>query len=370
MSWQQVSLGEVLTLHYGKALPKGDRNPSGDIPLYGANGIKEYSDRSLSTGPSLIIGRKGSAGEITRVEGPFWPLDVTYFTEHDDTRVDFDFLEYALRMMDLPSFAKGVKPGINRNEVYGMPISLPPLDEQKRIVAVLDQAFAALERARANAEANLADAEELHPSIVTSLIETRGKEWPLAKLGDVYDVRDGTHDSPKYLATGRPLVTSKNLGRDGLNFHKVKFISEEDFVAISRRSAVNLGDVLFAMIGTIGNPIVVDVEPNFAIKNVALFKMKDGRSGGVLRHLLGSRSVQEKMAADAKGTTQRFVGLGYLRNFETRIPRGQDEPEILAELNRSEFLASQLRNLCLQEMKDIDDLRQSILQKAFAGELT
>ena len=98
-------------------------------------------------------------------------------------------------------------------------------------------------------------------------------DWEMKKLGDVYDVRDGTHDSPKYQDEGYPLITSKNLKTGYLDFKKVKYISKQSLEKINERSKVNLGDVLFAMIGTIGNPVVVDSLSDFAIKNVALFKI-------------------------------------------------------------------------------------------------
>ena len=94
--------------------------------------------------------------------------------------------------------------------------------------------------------------------------------WEVKTLGEVYDVRDGTHDSPKYVESGYPLITSKNLKDKGLSFENVQYITEADYNKINARSAVHKGDVLFAMIGTIGNPTIVEVEPNFAIKNVAL----------------------------------------------------------------------------------------------------
>ena len=144
--------------------------------------------------------------------------------------------------------------------------------------------------------------------------------WQTRKLGEVYDVRDGTHDSPKYHATGYPFITSKNLKREGLSFDDVKLISEQDYKKINERSAVHKGDVLFAMIGTIGNSTLVTVEPNFAIKNIALFKIPSGQSGAFLKHYLDSGWVISKMMKGAKGTTQKFVGLGYLRDFPINVP--------------------------------------------------
>lgn len=160
-------------------------------------------------------------------------------------------------------------------------------------------------------------------------------EWELKKLGEVYDVRDGTHDSPKYHATGFPLITSKNLKQSGLSFEHTNFISEQDYIKINQRSAVHKGDVLFAMIGTIGNPTLVTDEPNFAIKNVALFKVPHYQSGSFLKHYLSSEFVISKMAQEAKGTTQKFVGLGYLRNFPIKVPSLSEQKRIAAILDEA-----------------------------------
>ena len=174
-----------MTLHYGKALPLDQRNPNGSIPVYGANGVRDAADRYHAEGPSLIIGRKGSAGQITRVDGPFWPLDVTYFTSHDQSRLDFGFLHYLLNNLELPKLARGVKPGINRDEVYALHIPLPPIEEQRRIVAVLDEAFEGLDRARAHAEANLRDSQELFVNGVDSLLNRNCDGWRTGKLSEL-----------------------------------------------------------------------------------------------------------------------------------------------------------------------------------------
>ena len=159
-------MGDVVTLHYGKALNRELRKPDGAVPVYGANGVKAATDRALAQGPSLVIGRKGSAGQIIRVDGPFWALDVSFYTSHDESRVAFDFLQYTLSDLDLPSLARGVKPGINRHDVYALAVRLPSLDEQHRIVAVLDSSFDDLERASIRIHANLADLGELRESIL------------------------------------------------------------------------------------------------------------------------------------------------------------------------------------------------------------
>ena len=101
-------------------------------------------------------------------------------------------------------------------------------------------------------------------------------EWKPVILSNVSDVRDGTHDSPKYLDEGYPLITSKNLMKNGtISFEDINLISEEDYNFINKRSKVNSGDILFGMIGTIGNPVIIGENSDFAIKNVYLVHCKN-----------------------------------------------------------------------------------------------
>ena len=146
------------------------------------------------------------------------------------------------------------------------------------------------------------------------------KGWEIKKLGDICDVRDGTHDSPKYQEKGYALITSKNLKNGEITYQNVNYISEEDYHNINKRSKVDVGDILFAMIGTIGNPVVIVEKPDYAIKNVALIKVGVLQNSSFFKYYLETKYVIEKMIKEAKGTTQKFVGLGYLRDFTIPIP--------------------------------------------------
>jgi type I restriction enzyme, S subunit len=167
--WEAPKLGDIMKLNYGKGLSKENRNANGEIPVYGANGVLAWSDFKLSEGPSLIVGRKGSAGEITRVDGPFWPSDVTYFTEHDERRLDFGYMHYCLKTLNLPGLARGVKPGINRNDVYDLTIPLPPLDEQKSIAEILDKVFRKIEQVRLRGSAKADRLTDLRQSLLQTV---------------------------------------------------------------------------------------------------------------------------------------------------------------------------------------------------------
>lgn len=125
--WLEKRLGDVLTLEYGKPLPPSSRNADGKFAVYGANGVNDRSDKFYVGKPSIIVGRKGSAGEITLTEDKFWPLNVTYFVVFDETKYDLQFLYHLLSLQELTKLAKGVKPGINRNDVYAKIVRIADL---------------------------------------------------------------------------------------------------------------------------------------------------------------------------------------------------------------------------------------------------
>ena len=168
-NWQTKKLGEVLKLEYGKPLPKTKRDPNGAYIVYGANGEKDKANEFYFDKPSIIVGRKGSAGEINLVKEKFWPLDVTYYVTFDEKKYDLKFLYNILLTLNLPGLAKGVKPGINRNDVYAIEVTIPSLPEQKRIVKILDEVFGGIEKAKENAEKNLKNSQELFESYLQNV---------------------------------------------------------------------------------------------------------------------------------------------------------------------------------------------------------
>lgn len=182
--WTKHNLGDVIGLEYGKPLPNDQRCVEIGFPAYGANGIKCYALAPYWEHPSIIVGRKGTAGAVNIVPGGFWPLDVTYYVTFEDSEYDLNFLYYMLSALDFSSLATGVKPGINRNVVYAIEQYFPSILEQQRIVTILDEAFAGIDTAVANTEKNLANTRELFESYLSSAFSQRGA-WDQLTLKQV-----------------------------------------------------------------------------------------------------------------------------------------------------------------------------------------
>lgn len=138
-------------------------------------------------------------------------------------------------------------------------------------------------------------------------------------------VADGTHATPKPVNAGKKLVTSKNIVKGKLSLEDCYCISQDDFDEINRRSKVDLGDVLLSMIGTVGATCVIEIESDFAIKNVALLKNKDLLHGKYLNYYLSTSEGQLLIRERLRGTTQQYIPLEDVRNLPIKVPCNPDK---------------------------------------------
>ncbi|MGC2047117.1 MAG: restriction endonuclease subunit S, partial [Gallionella sp.] len=264
--WQTKTLGDVCQLEYGKPLSDADRKSDGLYPVYGANGEIDRTDKYYFDKPSIIVGRKGSAGEINLTEAKFWPLDVTYFVTFDEQEYDLQFLYYLLITQDLPSLAKGVKPGINRNEVYAQVVKIAPLAEQQRIVGILDAAFDGIATAKTNAGQNLQNARALFESHLQSVFTRRGQGWErvtldtLLERGWIEGHLDGNHggDYPRkdeFISDGVPYISANCLDDEQIDMSRAKYLSASRAAKL-RKGIAKDNDVLFAHNATVG-PVAI-----------------------------------------------------------------------------------------------------------------
>ena len=324
----------------------------------------------------VLFARVGTLGcpSIVDTEQPFGTFVSLGFFRVNKNKILNTYIRY---WMMSPSFWEQVNinvqgstlKNLNTGWLKNFEINVPSLPEQKRIVEKLDKIFAAIDKAKENTTKNLQNAKEVFSVCLNCILENSKKTWDQCAFAQICDVRDGTHDSPKYLKEGYPLVTSKNLKNGGLVFDKIKYISREDYEHINERSKVDIGDVLFAMIGTIGNPVVVTEEPNYAIKNMALFKRSNQLNPFFLKYLLESNLILNKMQKEANGTTQKFVSLGYLRKFPILLPPIEEQGHIVAQLDTLHAKTQELEQIYTKKLADLEELKQSVLQQAFSGKL-
>jgi type I restriction enzyme S subunit len=309
-------------------------------------------------------------------------------------------------------------PAVRPKDIRAFDLPVPMLDEQRRIVAEIEKQFSRLDEAVANLKRVKANLKRYKAAVLKAAVdgrlvpteaelarrEGRGYENAAQLLGRVLEgrrrqakgrykepdtqdtgalpalpegwvwasaeqccasVRDGTHDTPAYVTSGIPLVTSKNLLDDGIDFDNTKHISVADHHEISRRSAVARGDVLFAMIGTVGNPTKVKTERPFSIKNVGLFKGDDDcLSAAYLCHWLSSPVLCAWLRPRLKGTTQKFAPLGLLRELPIALPPRSEQDRIVAEVDRQLSTVAAFERSASAEIGSAQ-LRRAILHEVF-----
>ncbi|MEW5323700.1 restriction endonuclease subunit S [Geobacillus thermoleovorans] len=253
---------------------------------------------------------------------------------------------------------------ISKSIVENIEVPLPSLEIQNKIVEILKKALNLIDKRKAQIEA----LDQLTQSVFLEMFgdPVTNKTWKRQLLKDIADVRDGTHDSPKYVPNGYPLVTSKNIKNGKIDLSNVNYISEEDFININKRSKVDVGDIIMPMIGTIGNPIIVNELPNFAIKNVALIKFNNPLVVNIyLKYLLDSHYLDYILNKNKRGGTQKFLSLTDIRNMEIPLPP-RDLQNKFSEIVKK--IDSQ-KSILHKSLRELEKNFNSLMQRAFKGEL-
>lgn len=370
--WAEKSLGEILRLEYGKPLEEGLRKPDGLYPVYGANGEKDRTDRFYYSKPSIIVGRKGSAGEINLTEQKFWPLDVTYFVNFDEREYDLRFLYYLLVNLDLPKLAKGVKPGINRNEVYSQITKVPTLREQQRIVRILDEAFEGIATAKANAEKNLQNARAIFESHLESVFTQRGEGWLETIIGQIIRFIDYRGKTPVKTASGIRLITAKNVKMGYLQESPMEFIACASYEGWMTRGIPQKGDVLFTTEAPLANVAQLDTDEKVAFAQRIIIMQSNAAKldSTFLKYLLLSQPVQQRIRTKGTGATVQGIKASLLKTIEISFPRSlTEQQQIVTKLDKLSEETQRLESIYQRKLAALGALKKSLLHQAFSGAL-
>lgn len=274
MKTQPVQLGEVCQFAYGEALKEENRR-SGKVPVYGSNGVVGWHDKALTRGATIVIGRKGSIGEVNWSNGPCFPIDTTYYVEKTERPCDLRWLYYTLLKLDLTRLNKSAAvPGLNRDDAYEQRIPFPDVPQQERIAALLDQA----DRLRRTRRYALELTDSFLP---TAFLELFGDPFAvpsaeLARLEDVLEVdpQNGLYvPADRYVANGDPkgtemvhmsdlfggIVTPGNLKRALLETSEVaKYQLSERDLLVARRSLAYEGAAQPCRVPALKTPLVFE----------------------------------------------------------------------------------------------------------------
>ena len=383
--WKKVKLGDICDLKNGVAIKSEDYvtssntlncrmsniRPDGTFDiLYNAkylpdNFSEKYKNYLLKNG-DLVIAMTDMAGD-PKILGVPTVVKSNGFNIIQNQRVgklelltkniDENYLKLVLQSKKAKNYFKkfsagGVQLNLSKKEILNVPIILPTIEEQKK----LSNLFKIIENFIYLRKEELVNLHFLNKSLFTKIFGDIEKKFEYHKLSNICDVRDGTHDSPEYITTDKrfPLITSKNLKGDKIDFSEVNFISEADFNKINVRSKVDIGDILMPMIGTIGNPIIVKINKKFSIKNLALIKFKNSQIiNTFLKFLLLSDYFNLIISQKNKGGTQKFLSLSDIRNFLIPVPPIELQNKFAERIEKIEKLKFTIITIILKAYKTL-----------------
>ncbi len=286
-----------------------------------------------------------------------------------------EYLHYCLQSKDMQDniLSKGTGAtvtGIKSKILKEILVPIPPLQEQTQIVKTLDIAFKQIDQAKANLEQNLHNAKELFTSKLNEVFSQRGEGWEEKYLEDICTkITDGVHKKPDYTESGVPFIKIKNLTKgSGISFSDISYISNKDHQEYIKRTKPEKDDILITKDGTIGVVRVIETDIEFSIfVSLALIKPIDKKITPYLKYVLISPLIQNQIKP--QGTALKHLYLRDLRKFTIPIPSIEKQNVIVNTLNKINVETENLQTHYQQKLNNLEELKKSILQKAFRGEL-
>lgn len=277
------------------------------------------------------------------------------------------FTEYAISGSD-----RAGMPKVNRRHLFAYQFTLPPLEEQRRIVAILDEAFEGLARARAHAEANLQNARELFESYLLDLFTHPDPSWPQEQLSRYCTRITVGHVGPmatRYVASGTPFLRSQNVRPFRIDLIDVKYI-DDAFTNELRKSELRPGDVAIVRTGNPGTCAVIPEDLEVAnCADLVIARTGPKLDPHFLALLLNSSYGKALVAGAAVGAAQKHFNVGAAKRAVFPFPPLETQLQLVEQANEIRAATADLENIASAKIADIDDLCQSLLQRAFAGEL-
>jgi type I restriction enzyme S subunit len=406
--WTTATLAELLEFKYGKGLPQEKRNNRGSVNVYGSNGVVGVHSSAVTKGPTIIVGRKGSVGEVHLSAERCWPIDTTYLIDEFPENLPPSYWAHYLKSLRLGQQEKSSAiPGISRDDIYRLEVPLPPLSEQRRIVAKLEKILDKLEAcqkwlakipvilkrlrqsvlAAACSGRLTADWRQQNPSAdpVDNLVKEEDFQvaepegglpelpdtWKWVALGNYgrcsrgrFSVRP--RNDPRHFGGEHPFIQIGNLPPEGGWIQSHTQTLNENGLDVSKEFPK--GTMVIAIVGaTIGNTGLLAYAMCFPDSMVGI---ETGTEvGNRYVELFMRNKKQEIRQTSYSSGGQPNIKLEVLNPYPLALPPFAEQQEIVRRVEALFALADQIEARYTKAKAHIDKLTQSILAKAFRGEL-
>jgi len=374
--WRWVRLGEVFKLKNGKFIRTTDLQAEGNIPVYGSNGLLGFtSNPLLREGRTIVIGRVGACGAINVVDAPCWISDNAMFVANWFIECDIEYVALALRNIDFSFFIKkGAQPSISQELIYNIFIPLPPLDEQKQIVARIEELMDRIKEAKKLRQETKKQTELLWQSVLAETFPQPGTQlpngWRWVRLGEVCSKPQyGLTQSASTTPVGPKFLRITDITSGYIDWEKVPYcrISQHEL----DKYKLDEGDLLFARSGSIGATILIKEKPPYdAVFASYLIRVRLNKFlvyPEFLYWFTRSPSGQEQLIP--RGATQKNINAKFIQSLLIPLPPLEEQKRIANYLQEVHEKIQELKEVQAKTGEEIKLLEQSILEKAFRGEL-
>ena len=376
VGWEIKSLNDLCENLDSKRIPitKSFRD-LGDIPYYGASGIVDYIADYIFDEDLLLVSEDG-ANLLARtypiafsITGKTWVNNHAHVLRFNQI-ITQRFVEYYLNSISLQPYVSGMaQPKLNQKALNSIPIPMPPIAEQKRIVAILDEAFEGCDRAISNTENNLANAREIFESYLNAIFTEKGNGWEEKKLEDICSITSKLVDPRQSDFLDLPHIGAGNIIPLTGGIIEVKTAREEEL-----KSGKFLFDETMVLYSKIRPYLMKACRPDFSglcSADVYPLLPNDGQlDRDFLFHLLMSRNFTDYAISGSDRAGMPKVNRDHLFRYSIWIPNLLEQIKIVQKIDEIARETQRLEAIYRQKLTALKELKQSILQKAFTGELT
>ncbi len=360
--WKECKLGQVIELLYGKGLREQDRKP-GNIPVYGSNGIVGYHNEYLVKGPGIIIGRKGSVGEVKYSPVDFFPIDTTYYVSLKEGMADIRFMYYFLLTLHIDEMnSHSAVPGLNRNDVYSLDVTVPPLPEQRAIASVLsslDDKIDLLHRENKTLEAM---AETLFRQWFIEEADEGWEEVPLSFLGDIVCGKTPPTKRKEYFGGNIPFIKIPDMRGNTFVFQTSDTLTEEGEQSQNNKT-LPPKSICVSCIATVGLVSMTAKESQTNQQINSIVPKKDFYR--YYLYLFMKNSVDLLIAMASGGTATLNLNTGDFSKIEVTLP---NEYELKKFHKTVEPMFDRIY-LNQTQIRTLEKLRDTLLPKLMRGEV-
>jgi type I restriction enzyme S subunit len=383
--WVLKSLGDVAEVIPGQS-PKGaNYNTRGKgVPFY--QGKKEFGDRLIGepTTWTTQVTRLAKADDILMsVRAPVGPVNLAtqdvcigrgLAAIRPGAALDTAFLFHYLvsQRNQIEGNEGAVFASINRTQIEAIPVPIPPLPEQRRIVAILDEAIEGIAAAKANAEQNRRNAREVFEGQMAEVFAEPSGEWESTTIGGAIRFIDYRGKTPTKTESGLRLITAKNVKMGRLLDDPAEYVAPSSYMTWMTRGIPKKGDILFTTEAPLANVAELDTDDKVVFAQRIIIMQPDEQSlySPFVKYMLMSAPVQSRIHRQGTGATVKGIKSSLLKQIPIQFPSTLREQRHIAEMLAAvEADSAELSLASSRKLAALDELKASFLHQAFTGAL-